>query len=178
MLYDAVRWEPKLPPVKTKKKSKQTSEATYKRRLLKLADMLERDAKNAKGMKFDLGVIGVVGDIVSKVKLDCNTTGCAIGLAAISGQFQKAGLSYKFVGPWIDAAMHGRRTTYESAAKRVFGVSREEAVYLFSPQSYPVYEGAQAELAVAKRIRQVVAGKHALELQALITNNPEPFLQM
>lgn len=93
----------------------------HKDRLLKLVDLLERDAKNPEGVRFDLGTwaapsekferfrgiyfaaddLGVDGDEgrsnvpVSPDKLpkvSCGTTACALGLAMLSGEFAEWGL--------------------------------------------------------------------------------------
>lgn len=96
-------------------------DATGKRRLLKLADMLEADAKNKKRIKFDLDFVGEpssgeermahwVGKIKWKPEVSCGTTACAMGLASISGEFKKAGLSYSVAGDgYLWNTVHGRK---------------------------------------------------------------------
>jgi len=134
-----------------------------KRRLLKLADMLEADAKNKKGMKFDIGTVGYTCDETTKPTLSCGTTACAMGLAAISGKFKRAGLSYSFQGDHmsISTTMYGTVVSYIDAAIQLFDISFLEAGLLFSPGHYPddKSEGAKGEREVAKRIRRLVAGK-------------------
>ena len=136
-----------------------------KRRLLKLADMLEADAKNKKGMKFDIGTVGHTCDETTKPSLSCGTTACAMGLAAISGKFKRAGLSYIFqedvVGSRINTTMYGTEVSYIDAAIQLFDLSFLEAGLLFSPGYYSddKSEGAKGEREVAKRIRRLVAGK-------------------
>lgn len=158
---------------------------TGKRRLLKLADMLEADAKNKKGIKFDLDI--VVGATNSeqwcgydryvsptfKPEVSCGTTACAMGLAAVSGQFKRAGLSFKLEdGGIIMTTWKGRSKHYEIAAVRLFNITPEQASYLFDPDFYkdkPVdgddfmpfskVKGAKGERRVARRIRKLVAGK-------------------
>jgi hypothetical protein len=142
-----------------------------KRRLLKLADMLEEDAKNKKGLKFNIAVVGVPmkgmqqleDDEVPKdyqPKLDCGTSGCAMGLAAISGRFKRAGLSYELVDAMIETTMNGRVVDYDIAAQELFNITGMESHYLFSPFEYPFGTvGAKGERYVAKRIRQFVVGK-------------------
>ena len=68
-----------------------------KRRLLKLAAMLQADAKNKKGIQFDIGTVGRPStdiftpfDASKPIPLDCGTTACAMGLAVISGEFKKS----------------------------------------------------------------------------------------
>lgn len=145
-----------------------------KKRLLKLADLLEADAKNKKGIKFDLGVVGCTSEWLEGEEefvpaLDCGTTACAMGLAAISGAFKRsAGLSYKidFLSE-VETTINGRRVDYDVAAMKVFDISQEAAHLLFSPSYYcgstwnDVPTGADGERRVAKRIRDFVAGKVA-----------------
>ena len=110
------------------------------RRLLKLADMLEADAKNKKGIKFDLRIVGQVSDInqyynTSKKfepKLDCGTSACAMGLAAISGKFKRAGLSYRVRNYSINMTVNNRIVYFDDAAMRIFGITWKEANYLFN----------------------------------------------
>jgi len=139
--------------------------ATGKRRLLKLADMLEADAKNKKGIKFDIGTVGHTNDDDVKPSLSCGTTACAMGLAAISGKFKRAGLSYfcekGSSGFILETTMYGKEITYTEAAVQLFDISYQEAYLLFYPGYYPEdkSEGAKGEREVAKRIRRLVAGK-------------------
>jgi len=87
-----------------------------KRRLLKLADLLEADAKNKKGVKFDLGTWGNLNEGTPEEEvISCGTTACAAGLAAMSGAFKKEGLGYRLVPYWHDLGkseiritLHGR----------------------------------------------------------------------
>ena len=138
-----------------------------KRRLLKLADLLEADAANPKGMKFDLGQGAAPVNKKSKMPaLDCGTTGCAMGLAAVSRAFKRAGLDFELYEDKIDAdtaweiklVMHGASADYDDAAVELFNLSYREASYLFNPYSYAGdQKGAKGERAVAKRIRDFVA---------------------
>jgi hypothetical protein len=133
-----------------------------KRRLLKLADMLEADAKNKKGIKFDLDYVGVAEDWSEDYQpaLNCGTVACAMGLAAISGEFKRAGLSYKTDGIWVETTINGRRRDYDRAAMHVFGISELQAAFLFNASYYQGNtKGARGERNVAKRIRDLVAGK-------------------
>lgn len=57
--------------------------AVYKKRLLKLADLLMKDARNKKGVMFDLSLLAKKengGD----PEPTCGTKACAMGLAAIT----------------------------------------------------------------------------------------------
>lgn len=143
-----------------------------KRRLLKLADLLEADASNRKGLKFDLGVVAEPSDLKSKAPaVDCGTTACAMGLAAVSKVFKRAGLGFK-VGEFKDSddesgwratwylkmTMHGTTCGYDDAAVALFDISETEANFLFNPGSYddPTPKGAKGERFVARRIRKFV----------------------
>lgn len=141
-----------------------------KLRLLKLAKMLEEDAKNKNGIQFDIGTVGRPSDFSSfsvkqVVPLDCGTTACAMGLAAISGKFKKVGLSYK-IDPRLSfnqiiPKWNGRAVDYDKAAMKLFNITKEQADYLFSPWTYPYIKRTTAvgEREVVKRINRVVEGK-------------------
>lgn len=132
-----------------------------KRRLLKLADLLEADAKNKKGIKFDLGTWGYVKDGTKPVS--CGTKACAMGLAALSGAFKRHGLSYTLDGGFVDISIGGIHGGFSSGAK-LFDISFDESHWLFDPMSYPASArttGVSGEKLVAKRIRDFVAGKAA-----------------
>jgi len=147
-----------------------------KRRLLKLADLLEADAKNKKGIQFDIGTIGQPSDFREQFKpgLNCGTTACAMGLAAISGAFNHGAirLSFKVSEYDIDTTINGRRHVYYVAASKAFDISEGAARFLFSTSFYDDYAnkhgelptGARGERYVAKRIRDFVAGKMGPEL--------------
>ncbi len=141
-----------------------------KRRLLKLASLLEADAKNKKGIKFDISIIAAKAkkDIYGyipfakgeKPKADCGTAACAIGLACVSGAFKSAGLTYDIKSGGL-APKVGRNAAFEAAYK-IFGLSEGGGDFLFLPSSYKGRQaGAKGERAVAKRIRDFVAGKVA-----------------
>jgi hypothetical protein len=151
-----------------------------KRRLLKLADMLEADAKNATGIKFNLNTVVTPNKTLPKdsktVPVSCGTQACAMGLAAISGEFKRSGgLSYQVQydeddGVFIETTMRGVPTSYDDAAMELFDISWEEANFLFTPSDYPTRapkRGANGELYVAKRIRDFVAGKVAPKPQEI-----------
>lgn len=136
-----------------------------KKRLLKLADLLEADANNKKGMKFDLGTVGApVSGMTneSEVGLNCGTVGCAIGLACISGAFKRAGLGYQLGTHEIWPTFKGQMG-FDLASTRVFDLTVEQSDWLFMPEGYDFKapRGARGERLVAKRIRDFVAGKQA-----------------
>lgn len=135
-----------------------------KRRLLKLADLLEADASNRGGIKFDLSTVGEATDWEPDYKptLDCGTTACAMGLAAISGAFKRRGLSYILNEQTIKLTINGRPASYLEAAQRLFGISVDAAHFRFTPghhYDYADVSKARGERRVAKRIRDFVAGK-------------------
>lgn len=139
--------------------------AVGRRRMLKLARLLEKDAKDKKGIKFDMWTWGFVND--EKNKLSCQTTACAMGLAALSGAFRSAGLVAKIPknGFFIRFKFKGRRLEGVSAAVKLFGISRKDAQNLFTEwDSNPA--GAKAELAMAQRLRDYV------HLQKRLADNP------
>lgn len=141
-----------------------------KLRLLKLAKMLELDAKNKEGIQFDIDTVGRPSDFgvfsnKKEIPLDCGTTACAMGLAAISGEFKKAGLSYKInsesLSNQIVTKFNGRAVNYDKAAMKLFNITKEQANYLFSPWTYPYGKktAAAGEREVVRRIKRVVAGR-------------------
>ena len=132
-----------------------------KDRLLRLADLLDKDASDPKGIKFDLAEWAVVGDKDNPVS--CGTAACAMGLAALSGEFKEEGLSLHYWGNggmgFID--VYYDRNVGLNAAVCLFEISYEAAQFLFTPKFYPIQltTGAEGERYVAKRIRDLVAEK-------------------
>jgi hypothetical protein len=122
-----------------------------KKRLLKLADLLEADADNSKGVKFDMEDWVVMTN--PKKPISCGTVACAMGLAALSGAFKRAGLGYKIDREWgIEVTMHGAGSGIKSAAE-LFDISFDEAEYLFVEQTG---KGARGERKIAKLLRKFV----------------------
>lgn len=144
------------------------------KRLTKLANMLLADAKNKNDMKFDLHEVGVsVGGEGFEEGVDlinCGTAGCAMGLAAMSGQFKRAGLSYQIVKNFhgnpllIGTTWKGFPLRYDYAACNLFGITKEVSDYLFDPYFYPKAKrkGAVGERFVAARIKSIVRRKGKL----------------
>lgn len=162
-----------------------TSTAVGMKRLMKLADLLEADASNKKGVRFDLGTVADPWDKVlveedanggwpySTYKTqpgytpaaNCGTVACAMGLAAVSGVFKRSGLTYEIEGTNIDIVLDGAIRAYEHAAMDFFALTEAEANWLFTPDfytnkhgEYVEVKGAKGERRVAKRIRTLIAG--------------------
>lgn len=139
-----------------------------KKRLLKLADLLEADAENPTGVKFDLCSWGEReglprNRIPKTVPVDCGTTACAVGLACISGAFKKDGLSYKLTsfnngGGNNFSPRFGQYKEME-AVRQFFEIDSDQSYHLFVHWYYPraLTTGAAGEREVAKRIREMVA---------------------
>lgn len=132
-----------------------------KRRLLKLADLLDENAKNKKGIRYNHGRWGTIAN--ENEPVSCGTQACALGLAAISGAFRRNGLGYKvndtgWVSFTIDKAPHN--PLY--AANKIFDVDERlyDRIFVNPPRNTKgvlVEVGAQAEKAVARNIRKIVA---------------------
>lgn len=136
--------------------------------LLKLADLLQEDAKNPTGIKFDLSHWGE-GDGANPVS--CGTVGCAMGLAVASNTFTANGLRGYRAGDslkprWASDpyGMHGF-----DAIQKLFSISNRAAFWLFSNHIWNGRDyinayrgstiGAEGEMKVARRIRAYVAGR-------------------
>lgn len=138
-----------------------------KARLLKLADMLEADARKKRGIKFDMTNWGQVLD--RPKPLSCGTVACAFGLAALSGKFKRAGLgaSISHYSGTVYFSWKGHGVAALEAASRLFRITFEEATFLFAPERaqlrlYNKGRGARAERQVAAHIRKFVrTGKAA-----------------
>lgn len=138
-------------------------------RLLRLADLLEADAGRVDGIKFNLGCL-VQPDVngtflgLSKVKLDCGTQACAVGLAALTGAFEAEGLTYTLDNGCFEPVFAGEECEWDWAAEKLFEIEANVVTFLFTIDGYwaedrPPMTGASAEREVAQRIRDLVAGK-------------------
>lgn len=132
-----------------------------KRRLLKLADLLESDSKNKKGMKFSIWAVGYAADYSSPFEpgLDCGTVACGMGLAAISGAFKRAGLGYRVEGGRIQTTWNNRKVNFERAAAALFDIHVNDADFLFTHNITIPSRGAAGERGLARQIRKFVEGK-------------------
>lgn len=131
-----------------------------KRRLLKLADLLESDADNPSGVRFDLETWASTEGPVPTI--NCGTQACAIGLAMLSPEFNLEGLHFGD-GYLTQFSPHFEGERGFDAVETFFGLSDKEANFLFVYAHYDknLRAGRDSELAVAKRIRDFVAGNAA-----------------
>lgn len=136
----------------------------------KLADLLRRDARNRKGLKFHMGTWGRRRNFQKPMGLNCNTTACAMGAAALSGIFAEQGLTgeaYVYVGAEgrsegsnIDFKWHGRTASNPiSLAQRLFGFTYDEAAALFTGNLSKFQRGAKAELEMASTLSKIATKK-------------------
>lgn len=142
-------------------------------RLLKLAALLEADAVNPHGIKFDLGLWGSSKEDIDDgvfpppVSISCGTKACAMGLATLSGAFAQFGLHNGAVCEHtiLPAIVNvgGWTSTGFNAAARLFDINYDEANDLFNETHYPGDQvvGHDGELMVASRIREFVADQQA-----------------
>lgn len=139
-------------------------------RMNKLADLLEADAANPEGVRFDLGTWGRDVNYLDEYKsgfvegqvipINCNTAACAFGLAAISGAFKDDGLTYQIDDDYLIPEFEGKIGIF--AATKFFDLRFTAASYLFDTSSYNTIRGAPAELEVVRRIRSMVGGTSSI----------------
>lgn len=150
--------------------------------LLRGAEVLEADANNPEGIKFDLGTwaadarVDLASGYLDRatknkykykedevVPVNCGTQACAFGLFALSGAFKEEGLSYIIIAGTLRPVLkRGQNTFYEwDAVNELFNIEDGQSQRLFSAVNYnpDQRQGATAELAVAARIRQLIANK-------------------
>lgn len=144
--------------------SKRVSVAVGNRRLLKLADFLEKLPPK----RFDYSVV-IADDWMGKKDFSCGTTACAIGWAAAMPEFQKLGLR-----PVVDDnGFHqvkfgkGRHRDSFDSARRFFGLEKpaefaehSEADYLFDPFYSGLGDDVSAKR-VATHIRKFVKARQS-----------------
>ena len=151
-----------------------------RKRLLRLADMLMKNSRNKKGARFDYGDWGTVDNAGQKPKMNCGTTGCALGLAAISGRFRGLGFyiepdSYHIQIGLDQPGFDPRRgsTDHIEVGAKYFEITLNQSSHIFGgnvPCDDNNTEGAKAERTVAKAIRQFVKGKY----KPLMSFEPDP----
>jgi len=147
--------------------------------LLRGAEVLEADALNPEGIKFDLGtwaadarinlVNGYLDPTTKKYKykdneivpVNCGTQACAFGLFALSEAFKEEGLGYKIIGGTLRPMLKkGDGEFFDwDAVNLLFDLDDGQSQRLFSAANYDQdqRQGATGELAVAARIRQLIA---------------------
>lgn len=145
-------------------------------RLEKFAALLEADANDPQGATFNLrGWAGTFNSktgpnwtfdkITDQIPINCGTTACALGLAAISGIFKDEGLTFRIghegnlLPVYLDPSKSKMWMGYE-AAQKFFDISSNTAYRLLSPDYYPetLQDGSASELEVARRIRLLLSG--------------------
>lgn len=136
---------------------------TPDQRLAFLADKLDENANNPKGMRFDLEAWladdeGIPHRTGGKPAIDCGTTGCAVGLAMLLPEFQAEGFHWNpayFIGPEFE------RHSSWSAVNAFFGLNEFQSGWLFTQDAYNTFElptkAAEGERAVAARIRDFIS---------------------
>ncbi len=136
----------------------------YKRRLLKLADFLDKLPPD----KFDFSK-WVGNDWQGKPNLSCGTRACALGWGCTIPSFRKAGLvlkpnpdtysDYKFI-PGLKGNESGLDGTYR-AGRVIFGLVRSEFKRLFTTDSEISHLNDNASSKqVAKEIRKFVKERY------------------
>lgn len=140
-----------------------------KKRLLKLADLLEADAENPAGARFDLGTWAWsegndrFPTPRSFKRLDCNTQACAVGIACLSGAFKDEGLRWRSLGDENNIIPLFDGWDGFEAVEAFFSITHDESHFLFVNHKYrdlPT-KGADGERVVANRIRDFVSGNVA-----------------
>ena len=136
-----------------------------KDRLTRLVKLLRANADNPKGVKFDMSSWtwgSTQLDQDRNIPLDCRTSACAFGLAALSGEFRADGLEatvYLSGSVEVTFSPNGEPLEGFGAAAAFFEINNGMAQYLFDPEAYaedvPIV-GAQGERYVAARIEQFV----------------------
>lgn len=120
-----------------------------KPRLEKLKALLLRKADTPEAERFSMLDWGN--------QTECGTTVCALGEAALSGEFAEEGLTYK----WIGGALSIRRSDKQQNSSNLdtacdfFDLSVNDAMKIFMPGGDKDY-GSQAMRDCAARINQVV----------------------
>jgi len=150
--------------------------------LLRGANLLEEDALNPEGIKFNLGTWAADAKIDlaagyrtpdarqfdyhedQVVPVNCGTQACAFGLFAISGAFKDEGLSYAIYDGKLQPVLKVGSQTYLNwdAVAILFDIGQEKGWQLFSADFYDqdLRKGAAAEIAVATRMREMVANNN------------------
>lgn len=143
--------------------------------LIKGAEVLEADAVNPEGIKFNLSTWASDARIdlataysdpstrqyyykdAEVVPVNCGTQACAMGLFAISETFKDEGLSYETVGGKLRPILKQGILTYRDweAVTHLFDINTSDSWRLFSSEYYDRRTGAPAEMEVAARMRHL-----------------------
>lgn len=130
-------------------------EEVHKDRLRRLAKLLckqaEKEHSSKRTVKFDLIHWG---ESRTKLTRSCGTTACAVGLACLTPEFQKEGLTSCGNNKRLIPMFNGQRSW--DAVKSFFGISYEEAKELFSYMAYSTSVGPDAAMAISERITRFV----------------------
>lgn len=122
---------------------------TEKKRLLKLAEKI----KKIPTRQFDLGLIAK--------KRECGTVCCAIGYCPIV--FPR---NFKYVDEYgdgeLEVQLKGTNDVNFDAAEKFFGLTNDEAYFLFMPTKYETGARTPAKV-VARRIENFANGVVSLE---------------
>lgn len=140
-------------------------------RFIKMAELLEEDAANPEGVKFDLGLWVVPADSpnnfesypidTTSVEVDCGTAACGWGLAAISGIFKDEGVGFHIIKESSRGTVGMLVPTFDgkeglTSAQAFFEVDKSIISKLFDTPTYDTTKGADAERFVAQRIRYLI----------------------
>jgi hypothetical protein len=157
------------PKVKVEAKTRIEFSDKAKKRLLRLAKLLRKDAKCKTGVKFNMGDWGSTEDENTKLGMNCGTQACALGLAAISGEFKREGLGFRNDIDFgdskrvttIEFTYKGRASNAIEAAVATFDIPECVADYIFGGDANVKTkgEGAKAEIEMAEIIENVAKGK-------------------
>lgn len=126
---------------------------TSNRRLLKLADFLEKLPRK----RFDYGT-WVGEDWAGKQDLSCGTTACAVGWACTIPAFRRAGLKLAKTSFETGTPTFGEVTSFKAAAE-FFELNMRDVDHLFNPIASHIDEFNATPKYVAKKIRKFVASQ-------------------
>lgn len=102
--------------------------AVNRNRLLRLATFLRALAPERFDYRTFIGV-----DWEGRPDLSCGTTACALGWAAAMPEFRALGVEWNLGAVSPDFTVHGRTEDWASVSKFLFGLTYDEAEFLFQP---------------------------------------------
>jgi len=145
-------------------------EECHKVRLMKLHDLLieqaeHEEARDAARMRFDMGTWGEVG-LRSREKgqhlsvHNCGTAACALGLAALSGEFSELGLGFRETECGdLSITFRSKGTPIRRAAEEIFGLDGYGKGLFSGDNGGGPRTGPAAARHCAARIVKLVAGE-------------------